>query len=436
MSIAIDEMLRVEGGRVLATLIRLTGDIALAEDAVQDAILVALERWPKDGVPLHPAAWLTTAARHKAFDRMRRDANRRVKERAAVLPLQPGQEPLHDSVIRDDQLRLLFTCCHPALAPEARIALALRTIGGLTTTEIARAFLIPEATMGQRISRAKRKIATAHIPYRVPADHELPDRLPSVLAVVYSIFTAGHHAPHGRLDGRIDLADEGLRLARLLTRLMPDEPECAGLLALAQAVHGRHRARIDATGELVLMADQDRSLWDHAAIAEAASLVDRTLRRGRPGPYQLQAAIACLHGVASSFADTDWPQIAVLYRLLEYHLPTPVVRVNRAVAEAEAFGPQVGLSLLDDLTRTDARADLTRADLTRAGVEGWHMYWSTRAEFERRLGRFVDAGASFGRALECPTNDSDRRFLQRRLAETADDVKAVRVGVGGVGLAP
>ena len=395
-------MLRIEGGRVLATLIRLTGDIGLAEDAVQEAVIVALNRWPKDGMPRHPGAWLTTAARRKALDRIRREANRRVKERASLL-IRAGDEPMHNSVVRDDQLRLLFTCCHPALAPEARRALALRTIGGLSTPEIARAFLVAETTMGQRISRAKRKIATAHIPYRVPDDHELPDRLASVLAVVYSIFTAGHHAARGRLDERVDLADEGLRLARLLVELMPDEPECAGLLALLLATHARRAARVDPAGNLVLMADQDRSRWDHEAIAEAGEIVELTLRRRRPGPYQMQAAIACLHGLAPTFADTDWPQIATLYRLLETHQPTAVVRVNRAVAEAEAFGAAKGLALLDDLVRSD--------------VEHWHLYWSTRAELERRLGHSDNARMAFTRALTCETNDSDRRFLEQRLAE-------------------
>ena len=395
-------MLRIEGGRVLSTLIRLTGDIGLAEDAVQEAVIVALKRWPKDGMPRHPGAWLTTAARRKALDRIRREANRRVKERASLL-IRAGDEPMHNSVVRDDQLRLLFTCCHPALAPEARQALALRTVGGLSTPEIARAFLVAETTMGQRISRAKRKIATAHIPYRVPDGHELPDRLASVLAVVYSIFTAGHHAARGRLDERVDLADEGLRLARLLVELMPDEPECAGLLALLLATHARRAARVDPAGNLVLMADQDRSRWDHEAIAEAGEIVEVTLRRQRPGPYQMQAAIACLHGLAPTFADTDWPQIATLYRLLETHQPTAVVRVNRAVAEAEAFGAAKGLALLDDLVRSD--------------VEHWHLYWSTRAELERRLGHSDNARMAFTRALTCETNDSDRRFLEQRLAE-------------------
>ena len=304
---------------------------------------------------------------------------------------------------RDDRLRLLFTCCHPALSPESQVALALRTICGLTTVDIARVFLVPEPTIGQRISRAKAKIATAHIPYRVPDEHELPDRLRPVLTTVYSVFTAGHHAPVGELDARLDLADEGVRLSRVLVDLMPDEAECVGLLALTLATNARREARTDSDGEIVLLADQDRSLWDHEAIAEAAALVESVLRRGRPGAYQMQAAIACLHGLAPSYAETDWSQIAELYRLLEARWPTPVVRVNRAVAVAEVAGPQAGLTLLAELVGTP--------------TERWHLYWSTRADFQRRLSEMEAAADSYRQALECPCNDSDRRFLQRRLAE-------------------
>ena len=285
---------------MLATLIRWTGDIDLAEDAVQDAILIALERWPRDGAPSNPAAWLTTAARRRALDRLRREANRTTKERAAVHLLDDDENWRQPARVGHDQLRLLFTCCHPALAPDVQVALTLRTLCGLTTYEIARAFLVAEPTMGQRISRAKRKIAMARIPYRVPEDHELPDRLPAVLATIYVVFTIGHHAVSGQLDARVALADEGVRLARLAVALMPDEPECAGLLALSLATHARRAARVDAAGDLVLLADQDRRLWDHDAIGEAAELVEATLRRRRPGPYQLQAAIAVLHGLAPS----------------------------------------------------------------------------------------------------------------------------------------
>ncbi|HSB84747.1 MAG TPA: sigma-70 family RNA polymerase sigma factor, partial [Ilumatobacteraceae bacterium] len=398
----LDETIRIEGGQVLATLIRLTGDIDRAEDALHDAVVVAAAVWRRDGIPDKPGAWLTTAARNKALDRMRREARRAPKEAEAFRLLTEASTSDDERDRRDDRLRLLFTCCHPALSPEAQVTLALRTICGMTTVEIARVFLVPEATIGQRISRAKAKIANAHIPYRVPEAHELPDRLRSVLATIYAVFTAGHHSPLGEQGGRVDLADEGIRLARVLVELMPDEGECIGLLALTLATNARRAARNDAEGELVLLADQDRTLWDAAAIAEAASLVDSVLRRGRPGAYQIQAAIACLHGVAPSYTETDWPQIAELYAMLEVRWPTTVVRVNRAVAVAEVAGPAAGLALLDDLVGSP--------------TERWHLYWSTRADFERRLGHTGAAATSYRQALACPSNDSDRRFLERRLA--------------------
>ena len=397
----LDEIIRIEGGQVLATLIRLTGDIDRAEDALHDAVVVAADVWRRNGVPDKPGAWLTTVARNKALDRLRREARRAPKEQEAFRMLTEGSVTVGDN--RDDRLRLLFTCCHPALSPESQIALALRTICGLTTVDIARVFLVPEATIGQRISRAKAKIAKASIPYRVPEEHELPDRLRPVLTTVYAVFTAGHHAPVGELDARLDLADEAIRLGRLMIELMPDEAECVGLLALTLATNARRQARVDAAGELVLLADQDRSLWDAEAIAEASSLVDSVLRRGRPGAYQIQAAIACLHGVAATYADTDWPQIAELYGLLESRWPTPVVRVNRAVAVAEVAGPGAGLALLEELVGGSA--------------ERWHLYWSARADFQRRLGQTEAATASYRQALDCPCNDSDRRFLLKRLAE-------------------
>lgn len=406
-------MLRVEGGRLLATLIRLTGDIDLAEEAVQDALVVALERWPRDGMPDNPAAWITTTARRRALDRIRREAKRHQKEARSERLLDEPSDVDHEftaSAIRDDQLRLLFTCCHPALSPETRVALSLRTLCGLTTTEIARAFLVPEPTMGQRISRAKRKIATARIPYRVPEDHELPERLPGVLATIYVVFTMGHHPADGSLDARIDLADEAVRLARLLVDLMPDEPECAGLLALVLATHARRAARLDSSGNLVLMADQDRSRWDHESIASAARLVETSLRRRKPGPYQMQAAIATLHGLAPTFAETDWPQIAELYRLLERVQSTAVVRVNRAVAEAEVHGPLRGLALLEELSGGDRAFEDEDGTVMR-----WHLYWSTRADFLRRLGRGAEAVDAYRRALGCALNETDRRFLEDRL---------------------
>ena len=389
---------------MLATLIRLTGDIDRAEDALHDAVVTAADTWRRDGVPDKPGAWLTTVARNKALDRLRREARRAPKEEEAFRLLSEGSAmDDNDTDNRDDRLRLLFTCCHPALSPESQVALALRTICGLTTVDIARVFLVPEATIGQRISRAKAKIAKAHIPYRVPEEHELPDRLRPVLATVYAVFTAGHHAPVGELDDRLDLADEAIRLARVLVELMPDEAECVGLLALTLATNARRMARTDPDGELVLLADQDRSLWDATAITEAAALVESVLRRGRPGAYQMQAAIACLHGVAPTYAETDWEQIAELFGMLEVRWPTPVVRVNRAVAVAEVAGPAAGLALLADLVGTP--------------TERWHLYWSARADFQRRLGQTEAAADSYRQALECPCNDSDRRFMQRRLAE-------------------
>ena len=340
----LEETLRIEGGKVRATLIRMTGDIDLAEDALQDALVVAVQKWKAGGIPDNPAAWLTTIARNKALNRIRRQSKRPRKEHEAIRLLDDAEEA-SDGI--DDRLRLIFTCCHPALSPEARVALALRVVCGLTTVEIAHAFLVPEATMGQRISRAKKKISTARIPYRVPADHELPDRLPAVLAVLYLIFTTGHHATEGTLDSRVQLASEAIRLARLLVVLMPDEAECRGLLALLLATHARRDTRLAADGSLVLLADQNRGQWDKAPIAEGRSLVDRGIRRRSIGPYQVQAAIASLHASAPSFENTDWAQITSLYRLLEHLQPTPVVRVNRAVAEAEMAGPHAGLDLLD-----------------------------------------------------------------------------------------
>lgn len=408
MTGSLERMVRYEGGRVMATLVRLTGDITLAEDAVQDAVVEALDRWPRDGVPANPAAWLTTVARNRSLDVIRREAKRTQKETAAMMLDEVTvamREQTTDSMVHDDLLRLIFTCCHPALSEEARIALALRILCGMSTVEIARVFLVPDTTMGQRISRAKKKIAMAHIPYRVPADHELPDRLPAVLQVVHAILTAGHHAPEGRADQRADLAAEGIRLARLLTDLMPDEPECAGLLALGLATHARRDARVDDAGDLVLLEAQDRTRWHRDEIDEARSVLDAAIRRRHAGPYQLQAAIACVHGVSSTVADTDWPQIAELYRMLELFAPTPVVRVNRAVAVAEAESPAAGLAMLDGIDEAE--------------VDQWHLYWSTRAELLHRTGDVAGAVASFDRALECSPNDSDRRHLERRRAAVA-----------------
>ncbi len=394
----LDEVLRLEGGQVLATLVRLTRDIGIAEDALQEAVITAHARWTDDDMPDNPAAWLTTTARNKALDRIRREARRSEKEREAValLDQQLSEEPNEPT----DLLRLLFTCCHPALAQEAQIALALRTLCGMTTTEIAAAFLVQDATMGQRISRAKKKIATAQIPYRVPDDHELPDRLPAVLQVLYLVFTTGHHAIEGSLDSRVDLATEAIRLCRMLAELMPDEPEVSGLLALMLATHARSHARLAPDGSIILLADQDRTLWDRTMIDEASVLVEGSLRQWAAGEYRIQAAIATLHGLAPSYAETDFEQIAELYRLLEAVKPTPVVRVNRAVAEAQVAGPQRGLELLEGVE----------------GLDAWHLFWATKADFHRRLDEKEAAAAAYRRALECQMNQTDRAFLEDRLA--------------------
>lgn len=395
------EIVRQEGGRVVATLFRMTGDLDVAEDAFVDAALVALERWPVDGVPERPGAWLTTVARRKALDHLRREARRRTKEQEAVAAaLAAEPDPLPPPTVRDDQLRLIFTCCHPALARDAQVALALRLLGGLTTVEVARAFMTSESTMGQRISRAKRKIQANRIGFAPPRDAELVERLPGVLAVVHLVFTTGHHAPVGQHLQRVDLAEEGIRLARLLTELMPDEPECLGLLALMESVHARRATRLDPAGNPVLLPDADRSRWDRAAIAEAEALLERALRRGRLGPYQLQAAISLLHSSAPTAADTDWAQIAELYRLLDATGASPFVRVNRAVAEAEAHGPAAGLAILE----------------TAEGVDGWHLFHATRAELLTRAGRRPEAAAALREALACEPNAVDRRLLEERLA--------------------
>ena len=393
----LEETLRIEGGAVRATLIRMTGDIDLAEDALQDALVIALQKWEEAGVPRNPAAWLTTIAKNKALDRIRRESKRTHKEQEAIQLLDSAVEAT-DGI--DDRLRLIFTCCHPALSPEARVALALRVVCGVTTPEIARAFLVAEPAMGQRISRAKKKIATAHIPYRVPPDHELPDRLPAVLATIYLIFTTGYHAPAGNLDARVELASEGVRLARLLVELMPDEAECIGLLALLLLTHARRDTRLADDDSIILLAHQDRSLWDREAIDEGQTLIAQAIRRRNVGPYQIQASIAGLHAGAQTYGDTDWEQIVTLYRMLEHIQPTPVVRVNRAVAEAELAGPQAGLDLLDGVD----------------GAEGWHLYWSSRAALLRRADQREQALHAYRRALDLTMNDSDRRFLIEQVA--------------------
>ena len=390
---------------MVATLTRLLGDLEAAQDALQEAALAALEHWPADGVPRNPAAWLTTTARHKALDRIRREGRRGEKEVRAMRELEGAGEPPDGSVVRDDLLRLIFTCCHPALAPEARVALSLRTLGGLTTAEIARAFLVPEPTMSQRLVRARRKIAGAAIPYRIPADHELPERLPAVLSVVYLVFTEGHTATSGADLVRVDLCDEAIRLARLLAALLPDEAEVLGLLGLLLVTDARRATRLDERGDLVLLAAQDRSVWDLARIAEGREHLEVALRRsaGAPGPYALQGAIAAVHASAPAWEATDWDEIVGLYDLLVAIQPTTVVRLNRAVAVAERDGPAAGLVEIDALGE----------------LGGFHLWHASRAELLRRLDRRDEAAAAFEAALACRPSATERRFLEGRLADLA-----------------
>jgi RNA polymerase sigma-70 factor (ECF subfamily) len=407
---AVDAAFRDEWGRVVATLIRTTGDWDLAEECAQDAFAMALQRWPKDGIPGRPGAWLTTAARNRAIDVLRRKAvgAAKLREVAAMSP-EPDQVPAAEtdhSGVPDDRLRLMFTCCHPALSLEARVALTLRTLAGLTTAEIARAFLASEPTMAKRLVRAKQKIVKAGIPYRVPPAHLLPERTPGVLAVLYLLFNEGYAATAGADLVRQNLSAEAIRLARVLTRLMPDEPEATGLLALMLLHDARRTARLDDRGDLVTLEDQDRGQWDATEISEGVSLLDRALRGGRPGPYQLQAAIAACHVTAPTADRTDWPQIAALYgRLLEF-LPTPVVELNYAVAVGMARGPEAGLPLVAALEASGKLA-------------GYHLLPATRADLLRRLGRSHEAAAAYREALELTSTDAERRYLGRRLAEVA-----------------
>ena len=409
---AVDRVFRDEQGRAVATLIRITGDFDLAEEAVQDAFISALETWPERGIPANPGAWITTTARNRAIDRLRR--RRRLTTKTETLAREALLEtdlramesgpPEDEMEITDDRLRLIFTCCHPALALEARVALTLRTLGGLTTPEIARAFLVPEPTLAQRLVRAKRKIRDAGIPYRVPPAELLPERLDGVLAVVYLVFNEGYAASSGDALIRHELCAEAIRLGRVLVALLPDEPEVTALLALMLLHDARREARVGTAGELILLGDQDRSRWDAARIAEGQALVERALAVRRPGPYQVQAAIAALHDEAATAADTDWPQIAALYGTLQRMTPSPVVELNLAAAVAMADGPAVGLAMMDGIS-------------TSGDLESYSYLHASRADLLRRLERWSEAEAAYRRALEFTSNGAERAFLESRLTE-------------------
>jgi RNA polymerase sigma-70 factor, ECF subfamily len=383
----LEQAFREQWGQVLAALIGFLGDFELAEEAAQDAFAIAAERWPRDGAPANPRAWLITTARNRAIDRIRRDRTLAAKTRLLDVA-EAVEDEMDATAFPDERLELVFTCCHPALSVDAQVALTLRTLGGLTTAEIARAFLVAEPAMARRLVRAKRKIKAAGIPFRVPPDHLLPDRLAAVLAVVYLIFNEGY-------GGRGELAGEALRLGRALAELMPDEPEVHGLLAMMLLLHARRGARF-AGDDLVLLADQDRSLWDAAQIAEGRAVLDRALALHGRGPYVLQAAIASLH----AGEPRDWPQIAALYAELSRLTDSPVVELSRAVAVAEAEGPEAGLRIVD-----------------RLGLEGYHYMHATRGELLRRLGRTQDARTAYRRALALVHDDAERRLLERRIAE-------------------
>jgi RNA polymerase sigma-70 factor (ECF subfamily) len=408
------EAFRESWGQIVATLIGTTGDWDLAEECAQDAFTAALEAWPRQGVPDTPGAWLTTVARNRAVDMLRRRESGAAKLRElAAKAHQEDVEPLAPddtndasvSGVQDDRLRLIFTCCHPALPLDAQVALTLRTLGGLTTLEIARAFLVPEPTMAQRLVRAKRKIRNARIPYRIPPADILPQRTRAVTGVLYLLFNEGYSATSGAPMVRNDLVVEAIRLARLLSALMPEECEVAGLLALMLLHDARHNARLDELGDLVTLEDQDRTRWDSDQIAEATIILRNAMQRSRPGPYQIQAAIVACHATARDAAATDWSQIAALYERLAVLAPSPVIELNRAVAVAMARGPAEGLAIIEALAATES-------------LPGYHLLPAVRADMLRRLRRSGEAARYYGEALTLATNESERRFLARRLAET------------------